>query len=77
MNKVRRKELGIILSKLEILKIEIESIKEIEEEVYDNMPESFREGEKGDEVQEGIDSLDEAINSIDESIESIQNVVNH
>ena len=75
MNKSRRAELTMIISKLESIRDDIEDIKQTEEEVYDNMPDSFRDGAKGDLVQEGVDGLDEALTSIEEVIESIQNVV--
>lgn len=39
---------------------EIESLKDELDEWYNNMPESFQQGSKGDELQEAIDGLDSA-----------------
>lgn len=51
MNAARRKRLQ------EALDIIIE-VKEEEQEAFDNLPESFQEGERGELMQEAIDTLD-------------------
>lgn len=61
MNKERRK-------RIEDLKSELETIRDEEQEYYDNMPENMQNGEKGDTAQSNVSSLEEAINNL-ESIE--------
>lgn len=67
MNKERRKAIGEIVDKLGDLKIEVEEIRDDEEQALEALPESFQYGEKGDKMQEGIDALDNAISSLEEA----------
>jgi len=53
------------------LKSELEEVKNQEEEAYENMPESFQYGEKGERIQEIVDSLDDAISNLESVIEQI------
>lgn len=55
MNKQRRKDIEDVRARLEELRDEIEALKNDEEEYYDNMPESFQNGERGEKAQEAID----------------------
>ena len=73
MNKQRRKELADILAKLEELenlrteiKERLEAVRDEEQESLDNLPEAFRTGERGEQMQEYIDALDETIDNLDE-----------
>lgn len=49
----------------EEIKGEIETLKDEEQDYYDNMPESFQNGDKGSIAQTAIDALDEAANDLD------------
>lgn len=87
MNKERRKRLGEAIDLLEQVKSIVEECEDEEQEFLDNMPESFRNGEKGsvaeanvselenaDSVVEGvIDDLNSLCENIDESISLIEN----
>ena len=44
----------------------IEELRDELQEWYDNLPDNFQSGQKGDELQEAIDALEEAINNLDE-----------
>lgn len=46
----------------------LEEIKDAEQEAFDNMPESFQQGEKGEAMELAISGLDAAISEL-ESIE--------
>ncbi len=72
MNNTRRKEIARIRTELEKhidsisdLVAELESVRDEEQECFDNMPESFQYGEKGERAQAAIDALEEALSSID------------
>lgn len=72
MNNARRKELTRIANELETLfdqlsevVSQLESVKEEEQETYDNMPESFQNGDKGERVTAAVDALEEAISAVD------------
>jgi len=67
MNAKRRKQiegvvtqLGSIEDSIASVVEEIQSIKEDEQEYYDNMPESLQGGEKGEAAQDAISNLEEA-----------------
>lgn len=47
MNKIRRDQLSEIVGKLEVLKEELEEVKEEERECFENLPESLQESERG------------------------------
>lgn len=44
---------------------QLESLRDEEQDYYDNMPEGLQSGDKGDRAQEAADSLDEAVNQIE------------
>ena len=48
------------------LKEQVESIRDEEQEYYDNMPESLQSGEKGCSAESAVFALDEAISSLEE-----------
>lgn len=54
-------EMETLASKAQNAVDELESIKEEEQEYYDNMPENMQNGDKGSTAQSAIDSLDSAI----------------
>lgn len=71
MNAARRAALSAIAEKLESIKTDLEYLTEQEQEYYDNMPESFQSGEKGDKAQAAIDELESASSSLGEAIDYI------
>lgn len=78
MNKMDRAELYAILSRLNKHQEElaqcredIERIKSFEEEKYDNLPESFQDGQKGSDIQDAIDKLESIYENLDETDTSL------
>lgn len=71
MNKERRKQIGEVRDKLESAKAEIEDLQNEEQEYYDNMPEGFQNGEKGERTQAAIDALEEAVTEIGTALEKL------
>lgn len=47
MNKIRRDQLSEIAGKLEVIKDELEELKEEERECFENLPEGLQESERG------------------------------
>ena len=47
MNKPRRKQLMAISERLDELKSDLESVRDDEQNAFDQMPESFQSGERG------------------------------
>ena len=71
MNNTRRKHLRDLIEKMEGIKSEIEEIRTEEEEYYNNMPEAFQDGDKGDRAQTVIEYLDEAMTAAGDVIETL------
>jgi uncharacterized coiled-coil DUF342 family protein len=75
MNKNRRQNIANLVNELEGLRgqlddirSQLETIRDEEQDYFDNMPESFQSGDKGQAAESAVSYLDEAIGSI-ESIE--------
>lgn len=71
MNNTRRKNLRELIEKTEGIKQGIEELRTEEEEYYNNMPETFQDGEKGDRAQTVIEYLDEAMTAAGDVIENL------
>ena len=72
MNKIRRKNLAEVISKLEgldSLRQEamemLSSIIDEEQEAYDNIPESLQDSERGEQMQGYIDSMQDVADELD------------
>lgn len=65
MNAERRKEIARAASLISQAKDILEQCRDDEQEYYDNMPESFQNGNKGEVAIEGIGVLDEAVSALD------------
>lgn len=77
MNKMNRKQLSDLISRIETIREELDEIKDGEEEKFDNMPENLQDSEKGEALSEIIDFLDSASESLNESVESIQSAIDN
>ena len=74
MNKTRRKRLGEAFDKCaEILEI-LEEVKQEEEEAYENLPDSFRDGDRGEEMQNYIEMIEEAAGYIEDAESVIEQI---
>lgn len=71
MNHARRKQIADITEILDAQLSLIEDVKSDEEESFENMPESFRDGERGEAAQAAIDALDSAASSVQEAIDCL------
>ena len=66
MNADRRKTLAKLLTQVNDIKSQLETVKDEEQEAFDNMPESLQEGERGQQSQAASDALDSAVQSLEE-----------
>ncbi|QXV73539.1 hypothetical protein [Rhizobium phage RHph_X2_30] len=71
MNKERRKAIEVLAGKLDELKGDIDTLLQEENDYFDNMPESFQNGEKGERAQAAIDALQEAYDSCEAAFEAL------
>lgn len=72
MNKARRLTLSKIVENLRILQEELESVKDAEQEAFDNLPESLQYSSRGEDMEEAIDTLETAYDSLTDAIDSLE-----
>lgn len=65
MNEDRRKTLAKLQDRVNEIRSELETVISEEQEYYDNMPESFQSGEKGEKAQAAISAMEDAINELE------------
>jgi hypothetical protein len=71
MNKNDRKELQLIINKLEDLRLDIENIRDQEQDKNDNTPENLQGSEKYEQREECINYLEDASEGVDDIIENL------
>lgn len=74
MNRDRRKRLGSAFGMVDKAKEILEDVKAEESESYENLPEQFRDGERGEEMQGYIEMLEEAYNYLDDANSVIEQI---
>lgn len=72
MNNARRKSLTRLIGKLEAIKIDLEEIKESEQDALDNLPENMHDSEQAQAMQSSIEAMDNADTEIGNAMDSIQ-----
>jgi uncharacterized protein YukE len=77
MNKDRRKRLQNVIDALRNMVDELYAIQEEEQEAYDNLPESFQEGERGEKMSDAIDTLDMVLSEIDSQADELQEMIDN
>lgn len=80
MNNERRKQLAALLddlqqtglrdamAKLEDVKNELESLRDEEQEAFDNLPPSLQDGDRGQAMNDAIEKMDGALSTLDDLI---------
>lgn len=71
MNKNRRNAISDIYDKLIDIQSDLESIRDEEQEAFDNLPESIQYSERGERMEEYISSLDEALDYVGYAVDSL------
>ena len=71
MNDKQRKDLSQLSNELSAIRSKVEDIQQENQDAYDNMPESFRDGEKGESAQACIDNLQTTLDGIDQAQEGM------
>lgn len=72
MNAQRRKALAALIDRIEelgaardTLRDELETIRDEEQDAFDNMPEGLQQGDKGQAMEEAIGIIEEAITNLE------------
>lgn len=74
MNKQKRKRLEKAFDLIAQAEEILEEVKSDEEDSYDNLPDNFRDGEKGEEMQNYIEMIDEAIGYVQDANSVIEQI---
>lgn len=74
MNNARRKEIRSIISGIEEIKDKLDSIRDDEQEYYDNIPENLQESARAQNSEEAIDSMDNVISSLEDAVGELEEV---
>lgn len=75
MNKARRQEIEKAVAMLETAKEIFEACRDEEQDYFDNMPESFQSGDKGQEAETAIGILDDIVSALDDAVVSAGDAV--
>lgn len=74
MNKERRTKIRNILTNIENIKLELESILSEEEMIFDNMPENLQGSMRGEESEEAIEYMNAAVDSLQEAVGNLEEI---
>lgn len=74
MNRQRRKRLTEAFEKVSEAMEILEDVVEEEKESYENLPDNFRDGDRGEEMQGYIEMLEEAYNYLDDANSVIEQI---
>lgn len=69
MNNARRTKIEKLNNRLSEIMDLINELAEEEQEAFDNLPEAFQEGERGEAMEEAIDCLESAASSVEEAMD--------
>lgn len=72
MNNDRRKELDQAAEHIHLAASILETVRDAEQEAFDNLAENFQSGEKGQAMEAKIDELTEACDACDGILRSIE-----
>lgn len=66
MNNDRRKQIQNVQTGIDELRALLESIRDEEQEAFDNMPENMQQSERGEKAEAAIEALESAVQSCEE-----------
>ena len=75
MNKDRRDRLTEIISIIQEQMAELESIKEEEDEAFNNLPEGIQCSERGEVMEENVSEMDDIYSDLESTIDRIQELI--
>lgn len=74
MNRERRKKLAVAFEKIGEIKEILEAVKDEEQESLENLPDNFRYGERGEEMESYIEMLDEAYGYLEDAESVVEQI---
>ena len=76
MNNARRTKIEKLYNRLSEIMDLINELAEEEQEAFDNLPEAFKEGERGEAMEEAIDCLECAASYVEEAMDYLDTAKN-
>ena len=74
MNKEKRKKLGKAFDLVAEAEQIINDVMEEEQDGYDNLPDSFRDGDRGQQMQDAIEMMDEVVGYLQDAESVIEQI---
>lgn len=74
MNKTRRKKIVELINKLDVMIGDLDVLKSDEESCYDNLPDSIRDSDRGNEMEEYISAMEDALSSLEEAKDRLDEI---
>ena len=74
MNRERRKRLQEAFDKIVEVQEILSEVRDEEQEAYENLPENFQYGERGEEMQGYIEMIDEADGYLDDAKSVVEQI---
>ena len=74
MNRERRKRLQAAFDKIAEVQEILSEVRDEEQEAYENLPENFQYGERGEEMQGYIEMIDEADGYLDDAKSVVEQI---
>lgn len=74
MNRQRRKRLADAFDKIAEIMETLDEVKADEQESYENLPDNFRNGDRGEEMEGYIEMIEEAYNYLDDASSVIEQI---
>lgn len=75
MNKQRRAQLQKVVEMIADARALLEEIRDDEQDAFDNLPESFQESERGEQMEEYIYNMEEAIDALEEDENTLTEII--
>lgn len=72
MNREQRKEIKELIKQLEIVKDKIDSIRDDEEDKFDNLSEGLQATMRGQDMEDAISNMEDAIDNIAEAVANLE-----
>ena len=71
MNRARRSMIAEAVELLTQLQADIQSVRDEEDDAFNNLPESLQDGERGQAMAEAVGQMDDAISGLEDAIASL------
>lgn len=75
MNRERRKRIEKLQDSLCEIQSELGNLIDEENEAFDNLPEQFQDGDRGQQMQEYITYMEDSLSNIEEATEWLNEIV--